>query len=115
MDFDAEIIKHLQWRTMIENLFRDRERPYVSPATIIQDDKCQLGKWIYSPSSKSYEKFPVFNALVEVHKDFHLQAGTIMTICNNGNFDEASELEEEFYRLSGEVIKCLEKLKQMEA
>ena len=114
MDFDAEIIKHLQWRTMVESLFRDRERAFVSPSVIIQDDKCQLGKWIYSTASKVYEKYPAFKTLIEVHRDFHLKAGTIMTICNNGDCDEASELEEEFYRLSGEVIKCLEALKQLE-
>ena len=114
MDFDAEIIKHLEWRTMIETLFRDRERAYVSPATIIQDDKCQLGKWIYSSESKIYANLPVFKTLIEVHKDFHLQAGTIMTICNNGDFTEASELEDEFYRLSAEVITCLKELKQQE-
>lgn len=114
MDFDEEIIKHLQWRTMVENLFQDRERPYVSATVIIQDDKCQLGKWIYSSQSTAYEKYPAFKKLIEVHKAFHLQAGTIMTICNNGDFEEASELEDEFYRLSGEVIKYLEELKQLE-
>ena len=115
MDIDKEIIKHLEWRSMVENLFRDRERAYVSPTVIIQDDKCQLGKWIYSSVSNVYEKYPAFKTLVEVHKEFHLKAGTIMTICNNGDFEEASELEDEFYRLSGEVIKCLEELKQVEA
>ena len=113
MDFDEEIIKHLEWRTTVENLFRDHDRSYVSPTMIIQDDKCQLGKWIYSSESNIYENYPAYKTLLLVHKAFHIQAGTIMTICNNGNFEEASELEDEFYRLSGEVIKCLEELKQL--
>jgi hypothetical protein len=113
VDFDEEIIKHLEWRTMVEALFRDRERSYVSPTVIIQDDKCQLGQWIYSSASDTYEKHPAFKTLIEVHKAFHIHSGTIMTICNNGNFEEASELEDEFYRLSGEVIKSLEDLKRL--
>ncbi|MBT8439027.1 MAG: CZB domain-containing protein [Gammaproteobacteria bacterium] len=113
VDFDEEIIKHLEWRTMVEALFRDHERSYVSPTIIIQDDQCQLGQWIYSSASGTYEKYPAFQKLIEVHKAFHIQAGTIMTLCNNGNFEGSPELEDEFYRLSGEVVKCLEDLKQL--
>jgi hypothetical protein len=113
MDFDEEIVNHLQWRTMVETLFRDHEQSYVSPTVLIQDDKCQLGKWIYSQDTQPYESHRAFSKLTEVHKEFHLKAGTILTICKNGNFDEATRLEDEFYHLSGEVIKCLEELKRV--
>ena len=113
MDFDQEIGKHLQWRTMVEGLFGDTERAsYVSPSILIQDDKCHLGQWIYSDESRPFESHPSYKKLIHIHKEFHLKAGTILAICNNGNCESAAEFKDEFYSLSGEVIKCLEQLKQ---
>ena len=112
MDFDDEIKNHLQWRSMVEAMFINNESSYVSPSLVITDDKCRLGQWIYSDDSNSFSHLDAFKRLLEIHKEFHLKAGTILTICNNGNYDQASELEDEFYTLSGEVVKCLEELKQ---
>ncbi len=55
IDFDEEILKHLQWRTMVEALIHRHQDSFVSPSILMKDNKCQLGKWIYSDDSNAYE------------------------------------------------------------
>lgn len=112
IDFDEEIIKHLQWRTMVEALLHNHEQAFVSPSVLIQDNKCQLGKWIYSDDTNQYASNQTFKKLLESHKEFHIKAGTILSLYQQGKIADAEELEDVFYQLSNEVIKCLESLKK---
>jgi hypothetical protein len=112
-DFDEEILKHLQWRSMVVALFEHRQDTAVPPQIIISDDKCQLGKWIYSSESDYLSGNEIFQSLKAVHKEFHMSAGTILTLVQQGKPEEAKNFEIDFYKQSDEVINCLKELKNL--
>ena len=114
MDFEKEIEKHLLWRSMVESLFNRNAKDYAIPAVIGQDHHCHLGQWIYSKKSASYANEPVFQKLCEVHENFHVVAGMILSMFRSGADATAKKKEAEFYRLSDEVILCLKELKSID-
>ena len=111
MNFDEEIKQHLLWKSTVESLFSTQSNEFALPAVITDDRLCRLGEWIYSNDSASYSSNSAFDQLKKVHKEFHSKAGAILLLYRQEKIQEAEELQDEFYRLSSEVISCLEKLK----
>ena len=98
---------------MVVALFQHRPDTVIPPQIIISDNKCQLGQWIYSSESESFSNNDVFQKLKAIHKEFHLSAGAILTMAQQGKLNEAKSLEDDFYRQSEEVVQSLEKLKSI--
>lgn len=112
MDLDEEIHSHLKWQALVESMLVNTGGQYISPSLLIADNRCELGKWIYSDESNPFSHLHIFRHLVNIHREWHVKAGAILAISNNGNNEQASELRGELYALSQEIIKHLEKLKQ---
>ena len=113
MDFDKEIEQHTLWRAMVESLFNKSAKDFALTSVISDDHHCQLGKWLHSKDSEPYSNNAVFESLCEVHKEFHLTAGAILSSFKRNDVDKALALESKFYLLSEEVINCLNELKSV--
>ncbi len=96
IDFDEEIIRHLQWKTMIEALLHSGVETVLSPSVLMADNKCNLGKWIFSEESNEYEANAAFRRLMEAHKEFHNKAGMVFSLYQGGRKDEAEDIEIQF-------------------
>lgn len=111
LDIEKEINSHLQWRTLIEGLFRFRRTSPVPASIIVKDTECSLGKWIFSEQTSKYANDASLRKLIEVHKSFHVRASMILSLVNEGKSHQAEELTYEFYELSNQIIQLLESLK----
>lgn len=78
------------------------------------DDRCDLGKWIYSTGRAKLGSFPGFTALQGHHKMFHYAASNVVALAQAGKTDEAHKmLEVQFAQHSAEVARDLQHLSAM--
>lgn len=54
------------------------------PELICHDNRCDLGKWIYSDGEKQLGQYIVFSELRAVHKMFHLHASSVVALTKCG-------------------------------
>lgn len=112
MDFDTLINQHLKWKSQAESLFYETNCKTINPAIIGRDDFCELGKWIYSPTSDSLSSNETFLRLKKVHKEFHLYASKMLLECKSGNTDRAESWLPLFHNTAEDVVKFLLELKK---
>jgi len=95
---------HLQWKVKLQSTLDGTSDEQYEVNTVSQDNLCILGKWLYGPGKKLYSKLPEYEALREIHADFHICAGGILADHNNGNANVASnKLGGEFKDLSNQI------------
>ena len=114
VDFDVEINNHLQWRAIIESVVSGDVSMEIHGGLIASDKDCQLGRWLYSSESASYEGNFHFNLLIADHKKFHLLSSEIVAAYKQGDFQKTHKLLDEFYFISDKVIDTLKELKELE-
>lgn len=116
LDIDVAIAAHENWLTRLEaycaNASKDREQ--LDPDHLACDDKCDLGKWIYSDGEKYLGEFAAFSDLKATHKMFHYKASSIITLCQADQKEKAEqEMAGDLYKLSKKIHQRLEDLKQI--
>ncbi len=112
MDFDIAVNQHMNWINLVESLFNESDSTILNASSITRDDECDLGKWIYSVD-KDLVSNKIYQELVQVHKDFHFQAGIIILNYQSGRKEEALQLHKSFKDLSIRIILLINQL-QME-
>lgn len=110
MDFDIAINQHLNWVNLVESLFNEGDCKILNPSLVIKEDQCDLGKWLYSVNTNILSN-KIYQELVQVHKDFHFQAGTIILNYQSGRKEEALKLQVSFKELSKDIISLIKQLK----
>ena len=90
MDLGAAIDAHMQWRVKLKAAISRREQ--LDAATIAQDSKCELGKWLAGEGRSQFGSKPEFQKLVASHRLFHTTAGKVATAANAGKTVEAESL-----------------------
>ena len=68
---------HEKWYHRLESKINGTSQEQLEVATVACDDKCVLGKWIYSSGKSNFGHMSEYSALKQVHADFHLAAGEI--------------------------------------
>ena len=112
MKIDVLINQHLKWKAQAESLFFESNCKTINPTIIGRDDCCDLGKWIYSPSSDSLSSNKTFQQLKQAHKEFHLYAGKILMECKTGDASCACSWLAQFHKSAEDVIELLRELKE---
>jgi aerotaxis receptor len=85
-DLKAAIAKHMEWKTRLRNAAL-RNEP-LDVATIRRDDCCPLGQWLHGEGGRIWSNQPRFVALVDRHREFHLETGTVATAISRGAKEE---------------------------
>lgn len=83
---------HNLWKLRLRNMIGSRkiETPI---ETIIVDDQCQFGKWLYGPTfSVADTHGPHYRAVLALHKQFHAAAARVAQSVVDGNVDAARRL-----------------------
>jgi len=90
MDLSAAIDAHMQWRVKLRAAISRGEQ--LDAATIAQDGKCELGKWLGGEGRSKFGTKAEFQKLVASHKSFHTCAGKVASAVNAGKTAEAESL-----------------------
>lgn len=105
MDWMQIISAHVMWKQRLLAYIEGRSEEDLDPETIARDDRCVLGKWIYSEGQR-FNSLTEFEEVRQRHAHFHLQAAEVVRLVQTGRQDEASRL------LHGQYSKVSEQLKR---
>ena len=106
------IAAHENWKLRLRSFLAGTSSEKFVAEEICFDDRCDLGKWIYSTGRSQLGTFPGFTALMGHHKMFHYAASNVVTLAQVGKIDEAGKiLEMQFSQHSSEVVRELQILR----
>ncbi len=88
VDVDAFIDAHRQWKVKLREAIEKREQ--VDSATLVRDDCCALGKWIYGDGQRLSGR-ETFTGLIASHQRFHQVAGGVADQINQRHYREAED------------------------
>lgn len=102
---------HLAWNDRLKAYLEGKSAEQLDVKQIAPDNLCILGKWIYGPGQKKFNKLEEFNILKQTHTKFHRTAGEIVTEFGKGNAAGANKLlRGDFRTLSNQIQLNLVKL-----
>jgi hypothetical protein len=112
LDFVAAIEAHRKWKDRLSAYIAGTSDEKLDASAICQDDKCALGKWIYSEGKIFCGHMPQFHGLKATHAQFHIHASEIVKLAETGQTDAAMQalLEGDYARDSRQVQTQLSKL-----
>ena len=112
VDFDAIIQAHLQWKFKLQQ-YLDGKGEALDPAVVGCDDKCAMGKWIYSDGKASYGNDPLFEEMRRNHAAFHCCAGDVIRLAQKGEKAEAAlRLRDDFAAQSALTVGQIRAMKK---
>ena len=110
---DAAIASHERWRLQLQDMVNGRSDEVMRPERICQDDRCDLGRWLYGTVRVRLGHYPAFDMLVARHKYFHQQAADVVTAFQSGDQPKAAQLLNGSCRhASNQVLLLLKELKR---
>jgi hypothetical protein len=89
LDFVNAITAHQKWKVRLLKYANADSTEKLEYNVVCRDDQCELGKWINDRGGKDYGHFPVFSQLKMLHAQFHLEAGAIIRMVDEGNLKQA--------------------------
>ena len=92
IDIDAAIASHERWRLQLQDMVNGRSDEVMRPERICQDDRCDLGRWLYGTGRVRLGHYPAFDMLVARHKYFHQQVADVVTAFRSGDQPKAAQL-----------------------
>ena len=112
LDFEMAIAAHENWKLRLRSFLAGTSSEKFVAEEICFDDRCDLGKWIYSTGRSQLGTFPGFTALMGHNKMFHYAASNVVGLAQVGKIDEAGKiLEMQFSQHSSEVVRELQILR----
>ena len=113
IDIDAAIASHEGWRLKLQDMVNGASQEVMRPERICQDDRCDLGRWLYGTGKVRLGHYPAFEMLVARHKYFHLQAAEVVSAFQSGEQQKAVQLLNGGCRhASNQVLLLLKELKR---
>lgn len=113
LDFQKWIGAHRQWRQRLTGFIDGSNTEHLDENVVCHDNRCDLGKWIYSNGQKFYGDLPTFRQIVQDHAQFHRCAGQVIHSHKNEGPQAARKLlNSDFDYYSVKVIGGLETLER---
>ena len=104
---------HLAWTAT----FRDAiDRKFISGvvANCQYDDKCSIGKWLYSLDDE-IKRRPECRRVKDLHYRFHVEAGEILRLMKAARYDEArAHLAGDYASASAQLLAALREWQAVE-
>jgi hypothetical protein len=82
-DLREAIAKHLLWKTNLRNAALHNDP--LDVAAIACDNCCALGQWLYGSAQAQWGGQPRFTELLERHREFHMEAGHVAQVIEDGD------------------------------
>ena len=110
--FSQAIDAHNKWKARLVNYLSGRSDEQLDVKFVSCDDKCDLGKWIYS-DAKKHAHLSEYSKLKESHATFHQSVGEIVERAQANKTDEArAMLGGEFSQTSKSTVRAIEAMQQ---
>lgn len=110
LDMKAALDAHLAWTKRLEDSLNGTSNETLDAATVSSDCKCALGQWLYGVAREQFAGSSEYQELRQVHADFHLKAGEILSNVLNGEDEQAYWNLRELRYQSGNVQLSLVRL-----
>lgn len=109
LDVFAAIQAHVQWKQRLLRYIEGNSDEELDPEVVGSDCRCALGQWIYGYGEFRYGNVEKFQALKEVHADFHCQAAEVLKAVQGGDAEGALFLLErgDYPRISNRIKSIL--------
>jgi hypothetical protein len=105
------ITAHVEWKLRLQKFLDGTSTETLDPAVIAVDNRCELGKWIYSVGT-SFKNSTNYTTVKESHAHFHKVAATIVSHHLHGDTQAAqSLLNGDYSQLSDTLKKNILKLR----
>ena len=92
LDFDEAFAAHQQWRVTLRNAAQ--RKLTINADELRRDDCCKLGRWLHGAGGQHWGREPGFTQLLQVHRDFHKEAGKVADVIMKRQYDQAEKLME---------------------
>ncbi len=113
IDIDSAISAHQNWKVRLSNVLNGTSTETLKPEVVCLDDRCDLGKWLHGAGTQRMGHVPAFTMLIARHKQFHLEASTVLATAQGGNMQAATTMLNGAYNhTSQQVVTLLQHLKQ---
>jgi len=96
---------HVLWTAKLKAAIQSGESSYLLPE-VEADDQCELGRWLKSPITPGLHNSPHYAKTLELHHQFHTEAGRILRLAIDGKGTEALKAME----ANGDITKACSSL-----
>ena len=113
LDYESVIAAHAKWKTRFRSAINRQEA--IDAVDIGRDDRCELGRWIYTSGKGIFAHQPMFQRLIQEHKHFHQCAGEVAHAINHKRFDAAVRMidhQSKFMQASNSVVGTLGRMRR---
>lgn len=112
LDFKSAVDAHMKWKVRLESYINGTSNEVLDVDVVCRDDKCPLGKWIYTRGVSEFGYSETFFDMKAHHAHFHRCAGDVLRSAQTGEKEEALRLlhQGDYVRASERVKKLLAKL-----
>jgi Chemoreceptor zinc-binding domain len=107
IDIDAAIASHLEWKDRLVAYLLGTSQEHLCADEVCQDDKCELGLWLYGAGQQTLGAHVSYPMLMMRHKQFHAEAAKVITLHQAGEFERASTALERDYARASHLVICL--------
>lgn len=92
-EINQAIAAHREWKFKLRTAI-DTGECESTPDKVKMDNNCAFGKWLHERIDPSVKGTPHYNEIVDLHAQFHQEAGSILELALNGNPAAANDLME---------------------
>jgi hypothetical protein len=112
LNFKSAVDAHMKWKIRLEAYINGTSGEDLQVEAVCRDDKCPLGKWIYSRGGGEFGYSETFFDMKAHHSNFHRCAGEVLKAAQAGDKENALKLlhHGDYVRASERVKKLLAKL-----
>lgn len=108
-EIDKAMGAHGQWKQKLRRAI-DSGESESTPDKVRLDNNCSFGKWLYQRIDPAIKSTPQYSKVLDLHKQFHREAGAILELALNGDKEEAGnrmKLRSNFSIVSGQLISAM--------
>ncbi|MGB1237147.1 MAG: CZB domain-containing protein [Pseudomonadales bacterium] len=108
-EIEKAISAHGQWKVKLRRAI-DTGVCESTPDKVKQDNNCSFGKWLHYRLDEQYKDCEMYRDVVNLHANFHREAGTILELALNGEREQAQDLIKlggRFSRYSGQLTRTM--------
>ncbi len=92
LDFMSAVHAHRHWKIRLSDYVQRGLGEALDHRLISRDDQSELGRWIHGDAGFKFGHLPSFSQLRTTHAQFHLAAGRIVQLHQQGDCAEALQL-----------------------
>ena len=90
-EIELAIRAHREWKFKLRKAI-DSGYCESTPEKVKMDNNCSFGKWLHNRIEPAVRSTPHYNEIIDVHAQFHKEAGSILELALSGNVKEANDL-----------------------